>query len=275
MSKYKVRLSAAVAAMAVLALVPATASAKKTTITLSGSTTVAPLASQLAAAYAKERNKKSKKVSFRLGQGGSGVGINDVAAGRVTIGMSSRELTPADPGGLAVAAIARDAICVIVNKSNGVSNLSEAQVQAIFGQSGHVSSWSDIAGSNRNDTINVFARTPTSGTADSFRSLFGVPTMFSGASLKASNGLVQNSVKSNAAGVGYVSLAFISGVKPVRYKGQACTLKNAISGKYAAVRKLNFVTRGKATGEAKRWIKWIRTDKKARNIIKKEWVPLK
>ena len=69
------------------AAIPATASAVPV-ITMSGSTSVAPLASLLAKAYLKQY---PGRVKFKLAQGGSDVGVADVAAGRVTIGNSSRD----------------------------------------------------------------------------------------------------------------------------------------------------------------------------------------
>src|ERR1700754_3477712 len=123
-----------IAVAAIAALAPAAASARpvearvaaKPKITMSGSTSVAPLASKLIKAYLK---KFPKRASFTLAQGGSDVGVADIAAGRVSIGNSSRDAKPSDPGGLHWYKIARDAICLATNKSNTISNLSQPQVQ--------------------------------------------------------------------------------------------------------------------------------------------------
>src|ERR1044072_3099702 len=87
-------------ALALVAAVPAvapTAAAAKTTITMSGSTSVAAL---LARSYLQVCKHC---VNFKLLQGGSDIGVADVAAGRVTIGNSSRDPKPSDPGGAGVA----------------------------------------------------------------------------------------------------------------------------------------------------------------------------
>src|ERR1044072_7487661 len=99
---------AVVAAFAVSAslAVPAAAIAKPT-ITMSGSTSVAPLAALLAKKYVAVCNHC---VNFKLLQGGSDVGISDVASGRVTIGNASRDPKPSDPGGLVFNKIAPDAV---------------------------------------------------------------------------------------------------------------------------------------------------------------------
>jgi phosphate transport system substrate-binding protein len=249
--------------------VPAAATAKPT-ITMSGSTSVAPLAALLAKKYLSECGHC---VNFKLLQGGSDIGISDVASGRVTIGNASRDPKPSDPGGLVFNKIAHDAVCLITNKSNPLPGLDEAGVQAIFG--GSVRSWSSVPGSSASGTIDAFVRTPASGTQDAFQKIFlGSTKIFSGSSQKASNGLIQQSVKADPNGVGYVSLAFTSGVYAVPYKGVACTLRNAKSGQYGGQRNMYMVTRGPAKGAAKEWIKWITKSSAAATVINTEWVAL-
>ena len=116
-------LSALALVAAVPAAVPAMAAAK-TTITMSGSTSVAPLAALLARKYL---NVCDHCVSFKLLQGGSDIGVTDVAAGRVTIGNSSRDPKPTDPGGLVFNKIAHDALCIVTNKANPLPGLDQAQ----------------------------------------------------------------------------------------------------------------------------------------------------
>ena len=89
MSRRGIRLLAVIAALSLVAAVPAAAQAKKI-ITISGSTSVFPLETQLARAWIK--TKKGKGVGFKILQGGSNVGVDDVAHGRVSIGASSRDL---------------------------------------------------------------------------------------------------------------------------------------------------------------------------------------
>jgi len=258
-------------ALAALVAGPASAASAKPTITLSGSTSVAPLATLLAQKYVKSCNGC---VKFKLLQGGSDVGIADVSRGRVTIGMSSRDPKPSDPGGITFNRIAKDAICLATNKANPIANLDQAAVQSIFG--GSVRSWSQIPGAKQSGTIDLFVRTPASGTQDAFQKIFmGSTSIFSGASQKASNGLVQQSIQRDPAGIGYVSEAFTGGLNTASYKGVPCTLRNAKSGQYGGVRSFYFVTRGNPTGAAAKWIGWVRNNKAALAIAAKEWVPFK
>ncbi|MBN8866222.1 MAG: substrate-binding domain-containing protein [Solirubrobacterales bacterium] len=270
MSRSKTSVLWLLAAIIALVAVPAGASAKPT-ITLSGSTSVAPLATLLAQKYVKSCKGC---VKFKLLQGGSDVGIADVSRGRVTIGMSSRDPKPSDPGGITFNRIAKDAICLVTNKANGVAGLDQNAVQSIF--SGSVRSWSQVPGAKQQGTIDLFVRTPASGTQDAFQKIFmGDSKVFSGASQKASNGLVQQSVQRDKAGIGYVSLAFTKGLTTASYKGVPCNLRNAKSGQYGGVRSFYFVTRGAAKGPVKKWIKWVRNNPAALRIAAKEWVPFK
>jgi phosphate transport system substrate-binding protein len=254
---------------AVPVAVPATASAKAT-ITMSGSTSVAPLAALLARRYLKACHRC---VNFKLLQGGSDIGVADVAAGRVTIGNSSRDPKPTDPGGLVFNKIAHDALCIVTNKANPLPGVDQAGVQAIFG--GGVRSWSQVPGSTASGTIDVFARTPASGTQDAFQKIFmGSTKVFSGASQKASNGLIEQSVSSDPNGIGYVSLFFTKNVHTVPYKGVDCNLRDAKSGQYGGVRDFYMVTRGAPTGAAAKWINWITHSKAASKVIATQWVPL-
>ncbi|MEH3053685.1 MAG: phosphate ABC transporter substrate-binding protein [Patulibacter minatonensis] len=271
MRKFTATVAVATASAVALGAPMSAVAAKKTTITLSGSTSVAPLATLLIKSYLKGPGKN--KVTFRLAQGGSDVGVGDVARGRVTIGNSSRDPKSSDPGGLVFNKIAKDALCLVVNQSNTTTNLTQAQVQAIF--SGKVRDWADVPGSGKTGTINLVVRTAASGSQDAFQKIFlGSATLSSAASAQASSGLVATAVQNDPNAIGYVSLDFASKLKTVGYNGVGCNLQSAKTGEYGGVRNFWMVTRGAPSGEVKKFLNWIKTDDKARSIISSEWVPL-
>lgn len=260
----------ALAALSVLALAASGALAKSI-ITMSGSTSVAPLVRSLAVKYVALH---PGKVGFKLQQGGSDIGINDVAHGRVTIGNASRKPEPSDPGGLVFNRIAYDAVCLITNTSNPLGGLSQPQVEAIF--TGRTRSWSEVPGARARGAIDIFTRTATSGTADAFRAIFlgNVFSVAASAPAKPSNGLVEQAVRTDPNAIGFVSLDFLAGVHAVPYQGVACTLRNAKSGQYQGVRPFSLVTRGAPRGAAKAFIHWVQTSAAARAIINTHWIPL-
>ena len=259
----------AITVIALLAI-PAAAQAKST-ITMSGSTSVAPLATKLAKGYLRAKPGKAK---FRILQGGSDIGIADVARGRVSLGMSSRDPQPSDPGGLVFNRVARDGVCIATHPSNSIANLSQDTVQAIF--SGRVRSWSQVPGAQASGTIDLVVRNPASGTQDAFQNIFmGQDLRVSpSASQRPSNGRVQQAISSNKSAIGYVDFNFTRGLHTVPYKGVACSLRNAKSGQYGGVRNFWLVSRGKATGAAASFIKWTKS-RAARKIIATNWVPLR
>ena len=248
------------------------AMAQAATITISGSTTVAPLVTLLAKGYVKSPAGKGTK--FKLLQGGSDIGVADVARGRVSIGMSSRIPKPSDPGGLVFNEIAKDALCIATHRSNPIANMTQEQVQSIF--AGEARNWNGIPGSNKSGTINIVIRTAASGTQDAFDKIFMAPKKtFSGATQKASNGLIQQQLQRDPLAIGYVSLAFKSGVSISNYKGVPCNLRAAKSGQYPGTRPLFLVTRGAPSGPTAQFIEWIRNNPAALRIAAKEWVPFK
>lgn len=259
------------ALIVVLALLPAAALAKQI-ITQSGSTSIFPLATALAKAYIKQFPGKT---GFRIIQGGSDIGINDVSRGRVTIGDASRDPLPSDPGGLTFNKIARDGICVITNPGNAINTLSQDQVKAIF--TGQTRDWSAVPGAQVPGAIDLITRTAASGTADAFQNIFLGQDLkiAASAAAKDSNGLVAQAVRSDKNAIGFVSFDFISGTHAVGYQGVPCTLRNAKSGQYQGVRNFWLVTRGPATGAAATYISWIQHNSKAKAIIATHWITLR
>jgi phosphate transport system substrate-binding protein len=248
----------------------AVVAAAKTILSESGSTSVYPLAVALATKY----NKLHHNVGFRIFQGGSDIGINDVAHGRVTIGSASRDPLSSDPHGLYWYKIARDGICIITNSSNRVGNLSQAEVQSIF--DGSVTNWGSVPGASARGAIDLISRTSASGTADAFKQIFmGQNLNVSGTAVeKQSNGLVQQSVHADRNAIGFVSMDFTAGTHAIPYKGVPCTLRNAKAGQYPGVRNFWMITRGRARGQARSFIQWVQRSRTASAIINTHWIPL-
>lgn len=266
------RLLAVAAALAVCAPLTAAAMAPAATITMSGSTSIAPLATQLAKSFVKTSAGAGNKVVIL--QGGSDIGITDVSRGRVTLGMSSRDPKPADPGGIVFNKISRDAVCVVTNSSNKIPTLSQQQIQDIF--SGRVRSWSQVPGATADGPIDLVVRTAASGTQDAFQNIFMGQTLrvAGSATTKSSNGLQAQTIKSNPNAIGYASFDFTGGLHTVPYQGVPCTLRNAKSGQYAGGRNFYLVSRGAAKGLAKSFISFARSVA-GQKIVSTHWVPLR
>src|SRR6202021_992793 len=88
-------------------------------VTISGATSSYPLVQLLASKYVKLH---PNKVRFKITQGGTTVGINNVKNGSDTIADVAQEPTSADAG-LDFYPIAKYAICVVTNKPTPLGNL--------------------------------------------------------------------------------------------------------------------------------------------------------
>jgi phosphate transport system substrate-binding protein len=266
------RLSVAFAVAGVLGVAaPAVASATSV-VTISGATASFPLVSLLAQKYVKTH---PGKVKFKIAQGGAQVGINDVAAGRVTIADVSRDPLPTDPAGLVFYPIAKYAICMITNKANTLSNLTAAQAVAIF--TGKTRSWSQVPGASASGTIDLISRTSVAGVLTSFQTLLlEGKKVASIASEEASEGLLKQQVENDPNSIGFVSnyQADLGGVNVVGYNGVPCNESTAVSGQYAGIARFYEVTKGKATGAASAFIGWIESSPAAKKIISSQWIPI-
>jgi len=109
-------------------------------LSISGSTTVLPIAEKIATAFM----DMYPDVTIIISGGGSGAGISSVSQGTVDIGMSSRELKESESNlGLTKYTIASDGIAIIVNPSNTYAdNLTTEQLKKIY--QGEITNWNDL-----------------------------------------------------------------------------------------------------------------------------------
>jgi phosphate transport system substrate-binding protein len=258
------RLSVAFAVAGVLGVTAPAAASAISTITISGATASFPLVSLLAQKYVKTHQHK---VKFRIAQGGAQIGINDVAAGRVSIGDVSRDPLTTDPSGLVFYPIAKYAICVVTNKANPLSS--------IF--TGKTRSWSQVPGATATGAIDLISRTSVAGVLSNFQTiLLGGKSVSSLAAQEASEGLLEQQVVNDPNSIGFISnyRADKGAVNSVGYNGVGCNLANAISGQYAGVAHFYEVTKGRATGASSAFIGWIERSAAAKKIISTQWIPI-
>ena len=223
----------------------------------------------------KYRALKKNKVQFKIAQGGATVGIQDAAAGKVSIGESSRPPASSDPSGLFFYPIAKYFVCVVTNPANPITNLTSAQVQSIF--TGKVRNWNQVTGSTLSTPIDVFSRTSVAGVLTTFQNtLLGGGKVSTVATQEASEGLMQNAVKKDPAGIGFLSdyFALAKGINAVGYNGTSCTVPNVVSGAYPGTSDFYEVTKGPAKGAVEGFIYWIQSNTTAKKIIETNWIPL-
>lgn len=217
------------------------------TYTFGGSTTVQPIANGVIEALT--RDNPELRISY---EGlGSGTGLNQLAAGTLSLAGSSRELKASELAeGLIPVVIAKDGIAIVVNKDVAVANLSMQQVAAIF--SGTYTNWSEVGGAD--EAIYLINRDEASGTYSSFQEIVLDPLSaeFSRNAIVAKeNGEVAAKVASTPGAIGYVGLGFIgeitkAGGRALMIDGIEPAEETVLDGTYPISRNLYAVTKGDA-----------------------------
>lgn len=174
----------------------------KTTIALSGSTSLTETMMALVDAYM----QKYPYMTLTVGTGGSGVGEQEAAEGIVDIGMLSRDLSAEGAAnGLIAHNIGKDGVAVIAN-IDGVGALTTEQVAKIF--SGEITNWSQVGGPDQ--AIAVVIREDGSGTRECFENAMKAIEsdweVTSNATSYNSTGGVITQVQDLYGSIGYISL---------------------------------------------------------------------
>lgn len=117
-----------------------------TEIEASGSTSVGPLMTKLAAGFsAKVEEATGQEVQVTVSGGGSGQGIKDANEGNTEIGMASKEVTKGTDvtnENVTIYQLCADGIAVIVNTANPATDISLENLKKIYTDKSL--NWSDI-----------------------------------------------------------------------------------------------------------------------------------
>ncbi|MEO8599158.1 MAG: phosphate ABC transporter substrate-binding protein, partial [bacterium] len=222
-------------------------------LVLTGSSTVAPLALEIA----KRFEQQNPGVRVDVQSGGSSRGVADARSGLADIGMVSRALKP-EENDLIAHTIAMDGIGIILHSGNPVQSLSDTQIIAIY--TGQIANWKAVGG--RDARITVVNKAEGRSTLELFLHHFALKN----SEIKAQVVIGENeqgikTVAGNPAAIGYVSIgtaefdaAHGTPIKLLPMAGVAATVANVRDGRFPLSRPLNLVTRGAPSGLAKRFI---------------------
>lgn len=219
--------------------------AQKHGLTIAGSTTIMPVSEKLAKFF-----KTKTGINVNVHGGGSTGGINAAKIGTADIGASSRELNEKEKGNLKQIVIGKDALAIIVNKSNTVNDLTPDQVRGIFTR--RIKNWKELGGLNK--TIQVINRESGSGTRDLFEDVImqimlvdktkkTVPIALDSI-VNNSNAEVKESVKLIPNSIGYISVGYVDNSVKVLSVDSVTPSQNSIfSGEYKLVRNLYYLVK--------------------------------
>ena len=243
---------------------------------MAGSTTVQPLAEELAAAFM----DANPDVSIDIQGGGSSVGVTSAGDGTVDLGAASREIKDSEfeayPD-LQVFTIAYDGIAIVVNPDVALDSLTKDQVQAIF--AGEVTNFSEVGGPDA--PITVVSREEGSGTRAAFEELVmeykddagekQVKPIVESALLQQSNGQVRTVVSTTPNTIAFLSFGFLDdSVKGVAIDSVEPTVDNVKNGSYSIFRPLNLLSNGQPSELAQAFLDYILGD--GQSIVAEDYI---
>jgi phosphate transport system substrate-binding protein len=246
----------------------------------------------LALAWAEQYQTDHPEVRISVTGGGSGTGIAALVNGTVDIANASRqikeeEIAEAQSKGIDPVefVIARDAIAVIVNPENPVSELTLQQISDIY--SGRIKNWQEVGGEDR--PIVRLSRETNSGTHVYFletvlrlgdsnnKTLFSMDTLL----LPSSEGIVYE-VRQNPNAIGYDGLGYVPDdlkmIAIARAPGEPYVLPSADTvndGTYPIARDLYMYTAGQPTGAVQAYLEWILSPVAQAIVTDLGFVPIK
>jgi phosphate transport system substrate-binding protein len=245
----------------------------------------------LALAWAEKYQAEHPEVRISVTGGGSGTGIASLINKTVDIANASRkikdeETAEAKSNGVDPVEhiIARDAIAVIVNPENPVSQLTLKQISDIY--SGKISNWSEVGGDDR--PIVRLSRETNSGTHVYFletvirlgdskdKTLFSMDTLL----LPSSEGIIAE-VRQNPNAIGYDGLGYVPKdlkmIAIAQEQGGSYVLPSiaTVNDKsYPIARDLYMYTNGEPTGIVKEYLDWILSPEAQQIVADLGFVPV-
>jgi len=245
----------------------------------------------LALAWAERYQVEHPEIQISVTGGGSGTGFTALINGTIDIANASREIKDleieqAESAGFEPVefTVANDAIAVIVNPENPVSELSLEQVSRIY--KGEINNWSELGGEDR--PIVRLSRESNSGTHvyfleevirlgdDEDTSIFSADTLL----LPSSEGIISE-VRDNPNAIGYDGLGYVTKeVKMIAlagFEGGKFILPSAetvSNGQYPISRGLYMYTHGEPQGAIKDYIDWILSAEAQAIVTELGFVPI-
>ena len=233
-------------------------------LVIKGSDTILPISQKEAEVFMK-KNAGSK---ISVVGGGSGVGIAALQDGTTDIAMASRKMKMSEKMKLQDAGkafkevvIGYDALAVIVNPSNKISQLTREQIEGIF--TGKITNWKEVGGDDLK--IVAYCRESSSGTYEFFKEHLMMNKNYSTAVLNMpATGAIVQSVSQTKGAIGYIGMAYIEkdikALKVSMDKGKnfvAPNMENAKNKSYKVTRPLFYYYETKKEAKVKSFVDFV------------------
>ncbi len=244
----------------------------------------------LALAWAQAYEVQHPDINVSVTGGGSGTGLAALINDTADIANASRAIKPEEASALEAKGakpvefiVARDAIAVVINPRNPVSQLSLPQLSAMY--SGQVTNWREVGGDDR--PIVLLSRETNSGTHVYFLEnvlrlgeksdlLFSPDTLL----LSSSEG-ISAEVRQNPNAIGYDGLGYVTAdMKTVAVSAEdgapfvLPTIATVNDKTYPISRDLYMYTAGEPTGAVKDYLDWILGPEAQKIVAELGFVPV-
>lgn len=241
-------------------------------LVLTGSSTIAPVAGEIA----KRFENVHPGVRVDVHSGGSSRGIADLRHGLADIGMISRALKKGETD-LRFVQIAHDGVGMIVHRANSVRSLTNQEVIAIY--RGEVRNWKQVGGAD--SPISVINKAEGRATLEVFKTFFGLRSQ----EIKPDAVIGHNeqgikTVEGNPYAIAYVSIGAAeygirlgAAIRLLSLEGVEASSAN-VQGTYPLSRPLHLITVQQPSGVAKAFIEFARSDSVEDIIREQGFVPI-
>jgi phosphate transport system substrate-binding protein len=234
---------------------------------LKGSDTMLPLSQKEAENFMKVNPTQIVTVTG----GGSGVGIAALIEGTTDIAQASRKIKfdekqKLQEAGKTVKEViaAYDALAVVVNQGNKVTNLTREQLEGIF--TGKIKNWKEVGGEDLK--IIPYSRETSSGTYEFFKEhVLKNKNYVNGIMSMPATGAIIQSISQTKGAIGYVGLAYLnSAVKAIHVsydKGKTYvepSVANAKNNTYPIVRPLYYYYLTSVEKKVKSFLDYVLSD---------------
>ena len=230
-------------------VVPDVAAQEGRALSISGATTVQPIAERIAELYTQQNGAQ-----VHVSGGGSGAGLRNAASGASDIGMVSRALREEERQSVQAVTVGYDALVFIVNEANPLTRIDLDAVVRIF--SGRITNWNQLAAWD--EPVVLISKEVGRATLDLFE---GYAQLHHPAKPAGARGVIAEAAFEIGAniealtlvgglpgGIGYVSMGAASELigigMPIRVlelDGVRAEVASVLSGRYPIGRELNFV----------------------------------
>ena len=246
-------------------------------VTISGSSTVMPLAEAAAEVFNLEQHQYVVSVTA----GGTGAGILGIAERKYDIAMASRALAEDEKqrfgSNFREFKIGQDGISLAVSEKiyqAGVKSLSREQIQKIY--SGNITNWKQVGGPD--EDIYVISREEGSGTRDDFNEavLGNRKAETPGVDTVANSGAeVKTAISGSSNAIGYLGFNYLGGgVRAIAFDGIPPSYENIKLDIYELKRQLYFYTFGDPTPGAKAFIDFVQGPEGQKIAAEEGFIPI-